>query len=208
MNHTIFRRVLLLVSIALSAVGVSHAQSDGRASNGAAVTVIGLGNMGSALARAFVAQGDAVTVWNRTAAKMQPFVAAGATAAPTPAAAIAASPLTVICTLDKKTTASILGGPGVAKAMRGRTITDLSTGTPPEARANAALVSAAGGRYIDGGIMGYPRDIGRADGLILYSGNRAAFTEHERTLAQLAGAQRVLGEAEGAAATTYLALWS
>jgi 3-hydroxyisobutyrate dehydrogenase-like beta-hydroxyacid dehydrogenase len=33
------------------------------------VTVIGLGNMGSALARAFVEKGCSVTVWNRSPEK-------------------------------------------------------------------------------------------------------------------------------------------
>jgi 3-hydroxyisobutyrate dehydrogenase-like beta-hydroxyacid dehydrogenase len=125
-----------------------------------------------------------------------------------PAEAIAASPLTVICTIDKAATAGLLQAEGVSAALRGRTIAELSTGTPTEARANAKLVSTAGGRYLDGGIMGYPRDIGRADGLIVYSGNRSAFDEYGPTLATLAGAQRYLGEDEGAAATVYLALWA
>jgi len=38
------------------------------------ITVIGLGLMGSALARAFQNAGHSLTVWNRTAAKMQPFI--------------------------------------------------------------------------------------------------------------------------------------
>lgn len=36
----------------------------------AEVTVIGLGAMGSALARAFIKAGHTVTVWNRTAARV------------------------------------------------------------------------------------------------------------------------------------------
>lgn len=43
-----------------------------------AVTLIGLGDMGSALARAFLANRHRVTVWNRTAAKATPLVQAGA----------------------------------------------------------------------------------------------------------------------------------
>ncbi|MBV8135996.1 MAG: NAD(P)-binding domain-containing protein [Deltaproteobacteria bacterium] len=42
-----------------------------------AVTVIGLGDMGSALARAFLANRRRVTVWNRTAAKATAFNAGG-----------------------------------------------------------------------------------------------------------------------------------
>ena len=35
------------------------------------VTMIGLGAMGSALARAFIGAGHSVTVWNRTAARIE-----------------------------------------------------------------------------------------------------------------------------------------
>ena len=61
------------------------------------VTVIGLGNMGAALASALVKSGREVTVWNRTSAKAAPLVAEGARLAPTIADAIAASDVIVIC---------------------------------------------------------------------------------------------------------------
>ena len=42
------------------------------------VSVIGIGNMGSALAEALIANGHRVTVWNRTAAKCEALADAGA----------------------------------------------------------------------------------------------------------------------------------
>ena len=57
-----------------------------------AITVIGLGLMGAALAQAIQRAGHDLTVWNRSPAKMQPFIDDGVAAAPDPAAAIAASP--------------------------------------------------------------------------------------------------------------------
>ena len=44
------------------------------------ISVIGLGAMGSALARTLLQNGYAVTVWNRTAEKAGPLVSAGTTA--------------------------------------------------------------------------------------------------------------------------------
>ncbi len=55
-------------------------------------------------------------------------------------------------------------------------------------------VRAAGGRMLSGGIMAYPRQIGRPDTVILYSGDASAFEEHRETLAALAGGQRFAGE--------------
>ena len=61
------------------------------------VTVIGLGHMGSALARAFVASGRPVTVWNRSPEKAAQLVHQGAGLAPDAAAAVAASPVVILC---------------------------------------------------------------------------------------------------------------
>ncbi len=57
------------------------------------VTVIGLGNMGSALAGALLANRRAVTVWNRSPEKAAALVEKGAVLAPNVTAALTASPV-------------------------------------------------------------------------------------------------------------------
>jgi 3-hydroxyisobutyrate dehydrogenase-like beta-hydroxyacid dehydrogenase len=164
--------------------------------------------MGAKLARTFLDRGLKVTVWNRTASRADALVAAGAVLARSPADAIAASPLTVICTLNKAATLSILEMPGVAEALKGHALVDLSTGLASEARANGDRVIKAGGGFLDGGIMEYPRAVGSKSAVFLYSGKATTFRQHEATLALLAGDQRYLGEDPGAAMTTYMALWT
>ena len=61
------------------------------------VTVIGLGNMGSALARVLQENGRAVTVWNRSPEKATSLVEKGAILAPSAAAALTASPIVIVC---------------------------------------------------------------------------------------------------------------
>lgn len=61
------------------------------------VTVLGLGPMGAALAAAFLAAGHRTTVWNRTPGKADALAAQGAAEAVEAAAAVTASPLTVVC---------------------------------------------------------------------------------------------------------------
>lgn len=46
------------------------------------ISVLGLGSMGAALARALQRAGHRITVWNRSPEKMQSFVANGAKGAP------------------------------------------------------------------------------------------------------------------------------
>ncbi len=67
-----------------------------RTGAGSQVTVLGLGDMGSAMAKTLVDRGYRTTVWNRTPSKCAPLVEAAATTAE----AVAASPLALICLLD------------------------------------------------------------------------------------------------------------
>src|SRR5262245_31088456 len=59
------------------------------------VGVAGLGMMGAAIAQRLIEVGHTVTVWNRTADKVEPVVAAGATAAATPRALAGACELII-----------------------------------------------------------------------------------------------------------------
>jgi 3-hydroxyisobutyrate dehydrogenase-like beta-hydroxyacid dehydrogenase len=68
------------------------------------ISTLGLGLMGSALARAFVNARRSVTVWNRSGAKAQALVQLGATAANSVSAAVAASPVALICIDSYQTT--------------------------------------------------------------------------------------------------------
>ena len=61
------------------------------------ISVIGLGDMGSALAATLLDNGYSVTVWNRSADKAVPLTAAGALLAGSAKEAIAASPATITC---------------------------------------------------------------------------------------------------------------
>ncbi|MBG0814143.1 NAD(P)-dependent oxidoreductase [Planomonospora sp. ID82291] len=169
------------------------------------VTVIGLGDMGRALAGAFLDAGHPTTVWNRTASRAEALAARGATVAATPAEAAAASPLTVVCLLDHGTAREVLGP--AAAALRGRTLVDLTNGTPRQARENAEWAAEHGADYVDGGIMAVPPMIGRPEALVLYSGSPAAFAAHERTLGALGTAMH-LGADPGRAALYDLALLS
>ena len=109
-------------------------------SRGSAVSVLGLGSMGSALARALLKRGYEVTVWNRTKERAAPLVSEGARLAQSPAEAVAASPLIIMCVLDYATANAILAEPGVAAALSGRAFVQLSTGVPEQVYAQQAWV--------------------------------------------------------------------
>nr|BFE85264.1 NAD(P)-dependent oxidoreductase [Planobispora longispora] len=169
------------------------------------VSVIGLGAMGRALAGALLDRGHPTTVWNRTAGRAGELAARGATVAATAAEAVAASPVTVICVLDYEAVRETLDP--VAGTLTGRTLVNLTNGTPEQARTTAGWAAGHGVDYVDGGIMAVPPMIGQDGALILYSGSQEAFTAHERTLGAL-GTATYLGEDAGRASLYDLALLS
>lgn len=140
-----------------------------------AVSVIGLGPMGAACARAFVADGHPVTVWNRTPERAAPFAEAGARVAATPAEAIAASPLTVVIVANDEAVRELLAADGVDAALADRTVANLTSGVPESAAALEEQIGARGGRYLDGRIGSYPRGIATPNSCIVYAGDRATF---------------------------------
>lgn len=168
-------------------------------------TVIGLGLMGSALARALQNAGHDLTVWNRSPAKMQPFIDDGVAGAPDLVSAIAASPVILICIDNYVVTNAMLQMEGVASLLADRTIVQLSTGTPKEADELSAWMAARHAAYLDGAILAGPNEIGTANAQILLSGNMAAYDRAGSLLHCLAGDLRYLGPNVRAASALDLA---
>ncbi|MGW0657670.1 NAD(P)-dependent oxidoreductase [Streptodolium elevatio] len=169
------------------------------------VTLLGLGAMGTALARTWLAAGHPLTVWNRTPSRADALVADGAKAAATAADAVAASPLVVVCLLDGASVTTTLADVDLT----GKDLVDLTTGTPEQARRRAEWARARGARFLDGGIMAVPPMIGvpQSGPFIFYSGSRDLFDEHRATLQAPADAT-FTGEDPGFASLHDIALLS
>lgn len=168
------------------------------------VTIIGLGEMGFALARQLLASGYRVTGWNRTAAKGESLVEKGLRLAPTVADAVAASDVVIVCVADYATSDALLRAEGVD--LKGRFLIQLSTGTPRDARDGLAWAEGNGVEYLDGTIMGTPRQIGRPETPIFASGPETAWKRAEPMLKALGGGSQFMGKAVGAAAAWDLAV--
>jgi 3-hydroxyisobutyrate dehydrogenase-like beta-hydroxyacid dehydrogenase len=169
------------------------------------ITLLGLGAMGTALARAWLAAGHPLTVWNRTSSRAEPLAAEGATVAGTATEAVAASDLVVICLLDDDSV-----GEALADAdLTGKDLVNLTTSTPAQARTRAGWAEKRGARFLDGGIMAVPPMIGQpgSGGYAFYSGSRALFDAHHSALSVPAGTMYV-GEDPGFAALHDVALLS
>ncbi|MFI7120035.1 NAD(P)-dependent oxidoreductase [Amycolatopsis sp. NPDC049868] len=157
------------------------------------VTVLGLGPMGHALAAAFTAADHPTTVWNRTPGKENGLDAA---VAATAAEAITASPLVIVCVRDYTVARSILD----TDALKGRTLVNLSGGSPEQARTMAAWAAEHGIDYLDGVIMATTDAIGGPDAALFFSGPADVYETHRPTLAALGENAQYVGDAPGRAA--------
>lgn len=169
------------------------------------VVLLGLGAMGTELARTWLSAGHPVTLWNRTASRAEPLRALSADVATTAAEAVAAGRLVVTCLFDDASVGQALDGVD----LHGRDLVDLTTGTPNQADARAVWAQERGARFLSGGIMAIPPMVGvpEAGGYVFYSGPREVLDQHESTLAAPLGV-RFAGSRPGAAALYDIALLS
>ncbi|MFJ1802302.1 NAD(P)-dependent oxidoreductase [Streptomyces sp. NPDC088180] len=166
-----------------------------------AVTVIGLGPMGRAMAAALLDRGYAVTVWNRTASRADDLVARGATLARSPADAVAANEAVIISLTDYAAVNAVLEP--ATRALDGRVLLNLTSATPEEARAGARWAAGHGAVQITGGVNASPPGIGQPESQAFYSGPREAFDRHRPVLEALTGRVDHQGEDPGLAALHY-----
>jgi 2-hydroxy-3-oxopropionate reductase len=120
------------------------------------IALIGAGAMGGAIAARLVATGTSLVVFDLDPAKLAPLVAAGASAAPS-AAAAAQGARAVILSLNAAhiVRAAVFGPAGVAEgAAPGTLIIDMSSIDPAATKSLAADAAAKGLKWVDSPLSG------------------------------------------------------
>jgi 3-hydroxyisobutyrate dehydrogenase len=122
----------------------------------ASVALLGLGLMGKPMGHNLLKKGIPLTVWNRTAARADDLVAAGARHAATPREAAAAAEVIITIVSDAPALESVLwGADGVLAGLRpGSVLVDSSTVTPALARRAAAACAERGCEFLDAPVTG------------------------------------------------------
>lgn len=145
------------------------------------VSVLGLGYMGSAIARAFVENEWKTTVWNRSPAKCEPLVAAGAIEASSPDECIRESPLVISCVSNTQALHKILEIIHSGSSS-GRTLVDFTAGPFSEIEHAEKLASKSFSAYIHASIIVTPAFVGLPDSVSYYSGDENAYRAIESGL--------------------------
>ncbi|MDU0341675.1 NAD(P)-dependent oxidoreductase [Bosea rubneri] len=164
----------------------------------AKVAFLGLGVMGYPMAGHLKAKGHEVTVYNRSPAKAQAWVAQhGGASAPTPADAAKGQEIVFCCVGNDDDLRSVTTGEGGAFAAMGKgtVFVDHTTASANVARELDAAASAAGFGFIDAPVSG--GQAGAENGVltVMCGGDEATYARVEPVIASFARMCKLMGPA-------------
>jgi 3-hydroxyisobutyrate dehydrogenase len=143
---------------------------------------LGLGMMGFPMARRLIEAGHDLTVWNRSVAKADPLVKAGAKLVHSARDVAAAASITFVCVTDAAAVEDVVfGRDGIASVDgHGKLVVDFSSIPPDAARSVAARLKQANGMaWVDAPVSGGSK--GAEEGtLAVMAGGDAADIERAR----------------------------
>ena len=171
-----------------------------------AVSVIGLGLMGSAIARTLIANSYRVTVWNRSPEKATPLVEAGAVLAAEAAQAIAASPVTIVCIKSQRETLALLQP--LSDRLEGKTIIDVSTGDAAASEELFAFLQDASADALVAAINAHPSGIGKDETTLMVVGPPATWERCSKLIKVLGGSSAYLGREPNSLVAIFSALFT
>jgi 3-hydroxyisobutyrate dehydrogenase-like beta-hydroxyacid dehydrogenase len=149
------------------------------------VGLVGLGNMGAAIAERLLSAGYPLTVHNRTAAKAEPLVAGGANLAKT-VAELAAEVDVVLTSVANDEALEAVAGEALAAGRPGTALVDMSTVSPSASARVASLADAASIAYLRAPVSGNPGVVRAGNLTFIVSGPR-------ETLERVAPVIRAIG---------------
>jgi 3-hydroxyisobutyrate dehydrogenase len=136
---------------------------------------VGLGIMGQGMSRNLLKAGFEVTVWNRTASRMEGVVAEGAIAGSSPADVAQKSDIIIVCVSDTPDVEAVtLGENGIIEgASAGNLVIDMSTISPKTTRDIAAKLLENGVHMLDAPISGGSEGAAKGTLSIMIGGDAA-----------------------------------
>lgn len=139
-----------------------------------AVGFIGLGNLGSAMARRLADQQVTLVVWNRTRSKA---LATALPLADTPADLANRSDTIILNLFDSQAVREVLNSPqGLLKSdLHGKTVIDTTTNHFRDVLEFHRMITEAGGRYLEAPVLGSVIPASQGALTILVSGEKAAY---------------------------------
>ncbi|CAI7577088.1 unnamed protein product [Penicillium palitans] len=148
------------------------------------ISILGLGQMGHAIASNFVSQGFKTFVWNRTPSKAADLVEQGAIQSPSSTECIRSSPLSILCVNTDDIVLDILAAAG---DISGHTIVNIVNGSPQQVRKTAekSISQYMASGYLHGSVMASPGLVRSGGAMTFFAGSSETFKKWELTLQPL-----------------------
>jgi len=155
---------------------------------------VGLGVMGKPMAKNLIKAGHRLVVHNRSRGSMDEVVAAGATAAASPAEVARQSTVIVTMLPDTADVELVLTGPeGILSAIqRGAVVIDMSSISPVATKRFAALAAEKGATLLDAPVSGGEIGAINASLSIMVGGDETAFNRVRPILEGMGNAERII----------------
>jgi 3-hydroxyisobutyrate dehydrogenase len=165
--------------------------------SGLRVGVVGLGTMGAPMARHLIEAGHDVVVWNRTASRAEPLVAAGARLASSLAEVADGAGAVLTCVSDDPDLEAVVLGPGgLAPGLaEGAVLVDCSTVSPTLARSLAGRLAGTGRLFVDAPVSGGSEGAQKGTLTVFAGGTPEAFAAARPVLDAFSGRVTHLGPA-------------
>lgn len=164
------------------------------------ITLLGTGLLGSAVSERLLAQGHALTVWNRDPAKTSALCSKGARCADTVADALLASSITLMFLADRGAIESVLFNESSKAALPGRLIVNMGTISPADSLALASALHEHGADYAECPVLGSLPEARSGTLILMFGGTPAQFDEFAPLLRSLGSEPRHIGNVGQAAA--------
>ena len=152
------------------------------------VGFVGTGLMGAPMAANLLKAGYPLRVWNRTADKAEPLMAAGATRAPVPSEAARGADFVVTMVADDAALDSVLfGDEGLSRGLkRGAVLINCSTTSPAMCYRAATALRSVSVRYLEAPVMRSVQAAREGKLQMFVGGSREDFTKAEPVLKAMA----------------------
>src|SRR6266567_5051340 len=166
------------------------------------VSYLGLGTMGNGMASNLLKVGYDLTVWNRSAAKCEPFARKGARVADTPADAVRDVDLVMYSLSNEQAIEEVVfGAKGILSGINeGQTAIDMSTVLPATSLREQEAYAKRGVDFLDTPVFGSKQESADAKLWIMARGNKAIFEKVKPVLEHLGQTVHYFGKNGNAAA--------
>lgn len=160
------------------------------------ISYLGLGTMGAGMASNLLKGGYQLTVWDRTAAKCEPFSRKGARVAKTPADAVRSADLVMYSLSDDNAIEKVVfGEKGILSAIAaGQIAVDMSTVLPATSLREQEAYEKRGADFLDAPVFGSKNESAKAKLWVLAAGKKEVFERVKPVLEKLGQTVHYLGK--------------